>query len=260
MTTLIHLGCSFAVGNAVPCHIAGLESGAYIHKHQVRRKLERKHNIKIGFPTNYGKIIAGKLELTYQPLVLNGASNEKIMRELLQVDLKNAFVLIGITSGNRREALTTAKNFKKERNSHWQTYKMIGPRDPKKYKDLCFDPWGSDFTVALEQDAQLRTIIQILYMQSFLKSNKVPYLMFNALYNGLDMPLNKEAKKLIEKIDDSHFMDLKSGARYTQHGWCLQNKDFVVSELDEHPNVKGQEAWAEKLLPVVKGILQDKAI
>lgn len=257
MTRLLHFGCSFAVGNAVPSHIPGLESGAYIHKQQVRRKLEKKYNIKIGMPTNYGKIIADRLSLTYEPRVLNGGSNEKIMRELVHSELKDCFVLIGITSGNRREALTTSRNLLRDRNSHWQTWKMIGPQDAKKYKDLCFDPWGQDFTVALEHDAQLRTIIQILYMQGLLKANKVRYLMFNALDNGFDTPLNKEAKELLEKVDTKFFLDLTAGPSYTQHGWCLRNKELVVSEIDEHPNVQGQQAWAEKLMPLVSELLKE---
>ena len=253
---LIHYGDSFAVGNAVPSYIPGLESGAYIHKQLLSRRIEIKHDVKIKQVTNCGKIIANRLNLAYEMMAENGASNEKIMRELLGTDLTNSFVLIGITSGNRREALTTSRTWL-GKNSHWQTWKMVGPKEPKKFKNLAFDPWGNDHTVALETDAQCRTIIQILYMQNFLKANKVPYLMFNALYNGFDTPLNREAKDLLMKVDTRFFMDLTGGARHSQHGWCLANKDYVVSDLDEHPNIKGQKAWAEKLLPLVTDIIQD---
>ena len=38
MKNLIHFGCSFAMGNAVPEYVAGLKSGAYIHSN-----IESKH-------------------------------------------------------------------------------------------------------------------------------------------------------------------------------------------------------------------------
>ena len=31
MKTLIHFGCSFAMGNAIPEYVQGLTSGAYVH-------------------------------------------------------------------------------------------------------------------------------------------------------------------------------------------------------------------------------------
>ena len=45
-------------------------------------------------------------------------------------------------------------------------------------------------------------------MQALLKANKVRYLMFNALDNGFDTPLNKEAKELLDKVDTKFFLDL----------------------------------------------------
>ena len=53
-----------------------------------------------------------------------------------------------------------------------------GPGYPIAKYARIVDPWGQDFTVALEHDAQLRTIIQILYMQALLKANKVRTLPF----------------------------------------------------------------------------------
>ena len=133
---------------------------------------------------------------------------------------------------------------------------MAGPTDLPKYKTLPFTAWGKEFTPAIEEDGQIRTVIQILYMQSYLKLNEVPYLMFNALYNGFDMPLTKECQTLLDMVDQKHFFKLQGEAKDTQHGWCL-NKKLVVSDLDVHPNIKGQEAWAMELLPQVKEILNE---
>jgi hypothetical protein len=54
-------------------------------------------------------------------------------------------------------------------------------------------------------------------------------------------------------VDQKYFYKLQGSFNETQHGWCLKKK-FVVSDLDEHPNVYGQKAWASELQPLVKDI------
>jgi hypothetical protein len=246
---LIHFGCSFAMGNGVPEYVEGLKSGAFVHLSKNRKDFSEKYNLEPVVPVSCGMVIARQLKIKSEKVADNGISNEMIFRRLLLTDLKDAFVLIGLTSANRREALTTDNA-----NRHWQTWKMVGPTDAKKFKDLPFDPWGKDYTVAIEHDAQTRTVIQILYMQQYLKSLGVPYLMFNALWNGFDIPLTSECDQLLKKVDQKHFFKLYATAEETQHGWCKKRK-LNVSDLDDHPNIKGQEAWAEELLPHVKDIL-----
>ena len=43
MKKLIHFGCSFAVGNAIPTYVLGMESGAYIHRSSLKRKLQKNN-------------------------------------------------------------------------------------------------------------------------------------------------------------------------------------------------------------------------
>lgn len=210
-------------------------------------------------PTNCGKALANKLKFDYEMVAENGASNERIVRRVLHKKLKDSFVLIGLTSYNRREGLTTNKeNSLAKRASHWHTWKMVGPEDNAGYKDLKFDPWVNkdkrEYYPAIEEEGQIRTVIQILYMQNYFKANNVPYLMYNALYNGFDDPLTDECKKLLGMVDQKKYYKLQGSFDETQHGWCLKNK-LTVSEIDEHPNTQGQTAWAEELMPLVsKGL------
>lgn len=210
-------------------------------------------------PTNCGKALANKLKFDYEMVAENGASNERIVRKVLHKKLKDSFVLIGFTSYNRREGLTTNKeNSIAKRASHWHTWKMVGPEDNAGYKDLKFDPWVNkdrrEYYPAIEEEGQIRTVIQILYMQNYFKANNVPYLMYNALYNGFDDPLTDECKKLLGMVDQKKYYKLQGSFDETQHGWCLKNK-LTVSEIDEHPNTQGQTAWAEELMPLVsKGL------
>lgn len=210
-------------------------------------------------PTNCGKALANKLKFDYEMVAENGASNERIVRRVLHKKLKDSFVLIGFTSYNRREGLTTNKeNSLAKRASHWHTWKMVGPEDNAGYKDLKFDPWVNkdkrEYYPAIEEEGQIRTVIQILYMQNYFKANNVPYLMYNALYNGFDDPLTDECKKLLGMVDQKKYYKLQGSFDETQHGWCLKNK-LTVSEIDEHPNTQGQTAWAEELMPLIsKGL------
>jgi len=252
MKKLIHFGCSFAMGNGVPTYIKDLESGAHVHIGENRKAFKKKYGISAEAPHTCGSVLASRLGADFLKIADNGVSNEMIARKLLQTRLRKAFVLIGLTSYNRREALTTARN-----NTHWHTWKMVDPKSPEQYKDLPFTPWiyrgETHYTPALAADGEIRTALQILYMQSFLKLNKVPYLMFNALHNGFDKPRTNECRGLLEKVDQKHFYKLQGSVNETQHGWCMK-QGLSVSDIDEHPNVQGQREWADKLQPLVKDI------
>jgi hypothetical protein len=130
-------------------------------------------------------------------------------------------------------------------------------QSPPYYKDLPFTPWiyrgETHYSPALEADGEIRTALQILYMQSFLKLNKIPYLMFNALHNGFDKPRTNECQGLLEKVDQKRFYKLQGSFDETQHGWCVK-KGLTVSDIDNHPNVQGQREWADILQPLVKDI------
>ena len=252
MKNLIHFGCSFAVGNGIPTYIKGIESGLHETSSFNKEKFKKKYGMKAEETTTCGSKIAKRLGLQLRKVAENGASNEMVVRRLLQTNINKHFVLIGLTSYNRREALTTQRN-----NTHWHTWKMVDPKSPPRYKDLPFTPWihreETHYEPALEADGQTRTAIQILYMQSFLKLKNIRYLMFNALYNGFDQPLTNECRRLLDQVDTKHFYNLNGTFDECQHGWCLK-KQMVVSDIDDHPNVEGHRAWAELMLPQAKNI------
>lgn len=262
---LIHYGCSFAMGNGIPYFIKGLpaEVAPKLHwKTAVKRQqmLKTYGNLlkDVEDPMSCGLHIANQLNLRFSRIADNGISNEMIFRRLLSTVDHDCFVLIGLTGYNRREGLTTAEN-----KTHWHTWKQVDPADPVGYKDLPFDPWVNkkgqrEYKPAIEEEGQIRTAIQIIYMQSFLKSMKVPHLIFNALYNGFDNPLTNECKKLISKIDKKYYFDLQANFDNCQHGWCLK-KGLTVSEIDQHPNVQGQKEWGNLMLSQCKSIMEEYA-
>ena len=253
MSRLIHFGCSFAVGNGIPHFIPGLPGDVAPHIHKKilkeRKEILEKYNFEPKDPITCGKYLADKLNLHYKKIAQNGASNEMIFRKLLKTELNNSFVLVGFTSYNRREGLTT-----RSRKTHWHTWKMISPEQEPGYKDLVFTPWKDEYTPAIEEEMQIRTVMQIIYMQNYLKNNNVPYLMFNALSNGFDKPLTDECNDLLKQVDERHYYNLKGDFDNCQHGWCVK-EELSVSENDDHPNIQGHKKWGLKLLPIAQEIL-----
>tara|TARA_B100000214_G_scaffold375583_1_gene362939 strand:+ start:5777 stop:6568 length:792 start_codon:yes stop_codon:yes gene_type:complete len=251
MKRLIHLGCSFAVGNAIPHYIQDLPDNIAPAVHNPVKKFVKdaitKFKIEIKDRITCGNWLANKLNLGFKNYGENGQSNDAVFRKLLAIDLTETFVLIGITGGNRREGLTT-----RNRRQHWHTYKMVGPSTDPGYKDISFNPWVNksgiqEYTPALEEEEQMRVLLQIIYMQNYLKANNVPYLMFHALYNGFDKPLTDESKAYANKVDEKNFYKFRGTFDECQHGYCLK-EGLTVSNYDEHPNVQGQKKWGGMLL------------
>ena len=246
---LIHFGCSYAIGNGVPEYIPDLPLKIAHMAHKDKEYTLKKYKFEAKTPYPCGNYIADKLGFNFKREAQNGSSNERIFRKLLETNLRNARVLIGLTSDNRREGLTTRK-----KNSHWHTWKIVERGMPTKHKDQVFDPWGEEYIPAILEECQIKTIIQIIYMQSFLKTENIPYLMFNAMWNGFDQPKTTECKDLLNNVDENHFYNLRGTFDECQHGWCIKEK-LHVSDADEHPNLQGQLAWGEKLLPMAQKIL-----
>ena len=121
MKRLVHLGCSFAVGNGIPHYIHNLPDNVAptVHnpvKDHVKKAI-KDFNIEVKDQITCGSWLANKLHVKFKNLGENGQSNDATFRKLLDLDLSDTFVLIGITSGNRREGLTTSN-----RRQHWHTY------------------------------------------------------------------------------------------------------------------------------------------
>ena len=226
ISKLIHIGCSYAVGN---------DADGFAESKELV-----KHTGKVYTCGNY---IADKLKVRFEKNAENGSSNERTIRVLMQTDMTDSGVLIGITSSHRREGLTTSNA-----NSHWHTWKIVPPGAGKKYKNQMFNPWQPEYFPALSEECQIKTILQILYMQSHLKLHKVPYLMFNALHNGFDQPQTQEADRLLKQVDEDHFYKLRGNSTESHHGFAVNTGKFVHTK-DEHPNLQGQREWGKKLEP-----------
>ena len=237
------------MGNGVPEYMPDLPLRIAHVAHMDKNHTLKNYKFKAEDPYTCGNYIADKLGFNLKKIAENGGSNERIFRKILTTQLKNSVVLIGLTSDNRREGLTT-----KNKNSHWHTWKIVERGYRAKYKDQIFDPWGNEYTPAIKEECQIRTVMQIIYMQRFLKTENIPYLIYNAMSNGFDKPLTKECELLLNKIDKNHFYNLQGSYDECQHGWCVKEK-LHVSDEDEHPNLKGHLAWGEKLLTIAKKVL-----
>ena len=69
------------------------------------------------------------------------------------------YVRLFSRTSHRREGLTT-----NNANSHWHTWKIVPPGAGKKYKNQMFNPWQPEYFPALSEECQIKTILQIIYM------------------------------------------------------------------------------------------------
>ena len=192
---------------------------------------------------------------------LKGSGNERIVRVLPQLTdeqkYQNTLYLIGISAGHRREenavGLHKLKDIdpKTRDSTHWQTWMIVDHDLKPKHKYVPLDPWPEEFRLLVDQSTQIKTVLNILFVQNWCKQHNLNYIMFNALYNGLDEPITRECKSLMKFIDTKYFFNLNADFDNCHHGWCIKHGE-VINPNDEHPNVKGYEMWAEHMLPFIE--------
>ena len=88
----------------------------------------------------------------------------------------------------------------------------------------------------------------VLSLQSFFKSNGIPYLMYNGIWNSIDEG-KKDHQSLSNLVDKKHFFGF--GDYELSHcNWCARNK-LCVGGGDEHPNEEGHKEFAKLLISYI---------
>ena len=93
MKRIIHLGCSFAVGNGIPHYIQDLPDNIApsVHnpiKDYVKRAI-KDFKIEVKDQITCGSWLANRLHLKFRNYGQNGQSNEATFRKLLDLDLRS---------------------------------------------------------------------------------------------------------------------------------------------------------------------------
>ena len=85
----------------------------------------------------------------------------------------------------------------------------IETREPQPYfkPGSLKDGESEEFRLLVDQSTQIKTVLNILFVQNWCKQHNLNYIMFNALYNGLDEPITRECKSLMKFIDTKYFFN-----------------------------------------------------
>lgn len=195
----------------------------------------------------YSGIIADKIgNVSYSNLALPGGSNERAYRiiithvseALTTYSAEEIFVMVSITNPFRRE-------FYLSENSDWWPY--MSSFEPNKKFQLFNDIW-SIFTryVSEEKGVYTYDLMQLLGMQNFLISNKVPYIITRSMgYSTTEREiLNRYFLNTEQMIYNKRFYDNISFFEFTK-------SSGLPIGIGHHPLEEGHLAWANTLMKYI---------
>ena len=113
-------------------------------------------------------------------------------------------------------------------------------------------------------------IEQIISVQSFLKSNSIPYIMFNSLWGikqegalnfdrdetiqSVKVEPNRNRKMWENLVDETYFYhDVFRDLTEPRDGKS-PNKNLWMSQNDTHPNKEGHKIWGNKLIKFIEEV------
>lgn len=104
------------------------------------------------------------------------------------------------------------------------------------------------------EDRYDKYLDNILYLQSFLKSNNIKYVMFDSLWSINETKLSSIYQTKYDLIDFNRWVwgdDKFSWTEYLQH-LDPNNTETRVSEHDDHPNEKGHKIWSDLTIEKIR--------
>lgn len=199
---------------------------------------------KDGVETFVSKEIAKHYNLEHTNLAMGGRGNKRIgfttkwYFELEKEAGQDSFVVIGWSSMVRNDYVSSDKH-KVDRIDRTE----IGWRTWKTTDEI---KWLQGFKgYDIENTLRMDFLDCVINLQSYLKLNKIPYVMYNALPNYNDDTI-LDFDVLSEAIDMTRFF-----APSTSHMEWIQQRGFVVSENDPHPSEEGHKIWAKQLIEFI---------
>jgi len=227
----------------------------------------------------FGDIIANKYNMKFHELGISAGTNQYVEKRFFnwfgenKDKMDSTFVVVAWSEPNRLlfwnnkklEWLVSAfqinldnggEHFKDDKIIHEWTYE-----ERKRYvQNFCLNTYAVTNTY----------IEQIISLQSFLKLNNIPYIMFNslwgikqesALYFNRDETIQPEGlepnrnRKMWENlVDETYFYDKIFRDLTEPRENIPPNKDLWMSESDSHPNKKGHKIWSDMLIKFIEEV------
>ena len=224
----------------------------------------------------FGEVISEKYDLQLHNLGIEGGSNAYIIKKAYEWFTKNktniddTFVIVGWTHPQRR---IYWNNKKKE---WFNDTNHIHQKDTDRFKEpfikttwtykerqkFCDNFLNNTYA---ENNNYMEHIINL---QSFLKNNKIDYIMFNSLWDmfsdgkspyqsymiiDTDWDEIGERPNLNRELWDN-FVDKDTFYLKIFHDMIGEDKSLWYSENDNHPNDKSHKLWSERLIKFIEGV------
>ena len=224
----------------------------------------------------FGEIISEKYDLKLHNLGIEGGTNPYIIKKTYEWFTKNknkihdTFVIIAWTHPQRRMYWNNKQNEWLNDTNH------IHMRDTDRFKEPFINTtWTykerQKFCINFLNNTYAENnhyMEHIISLQSFLKNNKIDYIMFNSLWDMFsDGKSPYQAEMIIDTDWDEigerpnlnrelwdNFVDKDTFYLKIFHDMIGEDKSLWYSENDNHPNDKSHKLWSEKLIKFIEGV------
>ncbi len=273
MNTIYLNGCSFTLGAGLPdCHLDSVSIQSAIGS-------LIKHNLKLDYYWNESR---------------SGGSNDRVTRKTIDFLSKHKntwddiLVVIGWTQFTRFELIDELEIANEKSDSkyiqvnsgishtrksgdenNFFTHMLDSLSSMRKIVRFGFgrDFVGGDNGIDVEkswasfmvrhynvEDRYDKYLDNILYLQSFLKSNNIKYVMFDSLWSINETKLSSKFLQKYQLIDFDRWVWGDNKTSWTEYLQLIDptNEKTRISWNNDHPNEYGHKIWSELIIKKVK--------
>ena len=222
----------------------------------------------------FGEVISEKYDMNLHNLGIEGGSNFYIQKKLIQFFGKNplsrdTFVIIGWSHPQRRLYWNNKKKDWVNDTNHINMKETDRFKEPFIHKTWTYKERQNFVTNFLNSSFAENShyIEHIISTQSFMELNKIPYIMFNSLWDMFSKGGMYQAKMAID-TDEDELQPLNSNPTINRIVWenlinedkfyeetfidmIGEDKSLWYSDNDNHPNEKAHKLWSDKLVKFI---------
>ena len=223
----------------------------------------------------FGEVISEKYDMNLHNLGIEGGSNFYIQKKLIQFFGKNplsrdTFVIIGWSHPQRRLYWNNKKKDWFNDTNHINMKETDRFKEPFIHKTWTYKERQNFVTNFLNSSFAENShyIEHIISTQSFMELNKIPYIMFNSLWDMFSDGKNSYQGKMVIDIDWDeigerpnlnrelwdNLVDKDTFYSKVFHEMIGEDKSLWYSENDNHPNDISHKLWSDKLIKFIKSV------
>ena len=223
----------------------------------------------------FGEVISEKYDMNLHNLGIEGGSNFYIQKKLIQFFAKNSlshdtFVIIGWSHPQRRLYWNNNKKDWINDTNHINLKETDRFKEPFIYKTWSYKE-RQKFVINFLNNSFAENnhyMEHIISTQSFMKYNKIPYIMFNSLWDmfskggmyqakmDIDTDIDglPSSKPTINRLMWENLIDEDKFYEKTFIDMIGEDKSLWYSDNDNHPNEKAHKLWSDNLVKFIEDV------